>query len=100
MAKEAPSLFNFSAARNANDGGPVHLRGLWAPDFFGLKNIKPAEKEQVRPHSFLAHRKAEAFTVFNQNQRFIFTEIPATRDNDPSVLNFPLWLEFIAMPMC
>ena len=88
----------FSATRNANDGGPVPLRGPWAPDFCGLKHIKPAEKEQVRLGTLLAHRKAEAFAAFGQIQRPFWAETPARRDNAPSVFNLPVWLEFIAMP--
>ena len=59
----------FSATRNANDGGPVPLRGPWAPDFFGLKRIKPAEKEHVWLGTLLAHKKAEAFAALRQIQR-------------------------------
>ena len=63
-----------------------------------MKNIIPAKNEQVRLGTLLAHRQAEAFAAFRQIQRPLLAETPARRDNAPSVLNFPLWFDRIAMP--
>ena len=54
-----------SAARSADDGGPRPLRGEWAPELFGLKDLTPDKKACIRLGTLLAARKAEALDMFH-----------------------------------
>ena len=49
----------FLATRNIADGVPRPLRGEWPPELFGLKDLWPEEKDQVRLGTLLAYRKAQ-----------------------------------------
>ena len=79
----------FSAGRNNNDGRPRPLRGEWPPTLFGLANLNPDEKEQVRLGTLLALRKAHMCSLMYQQHRPFWAETPARRDGSPSVFKLP-----------
>ena len=54
----SPPCGTFSAARNSADGGPRPLRSPTGPGRYGLKDLRPEEKEKVRVGNVLAIRSS------------------------------------------
>lgn len=50
----SPLCSTLSAARKSGDGGPQPLRSAEGPGRYGLKGLRPAEKEKVRVGNVLA----------------------------------------------
>ena len=69
----APSCGTFCANRGIGPG-PRQVRGPLPPELYGLKHLKPEEKELVRLGTCLALRCLEMCTLFH-------------------ALGFPFWLE-------
>ena len=88
----------FSAVRSFEDGGPVPLRGEYAPDLFGLPGISPQDKQKMAIGTLLALRGSEAANLFYQLGLPFWGETPHQRDGKPSVFKLPSWMELLAQP--
>ena len=83
---------SFSAGRNANVGGPRPVRTDKPPGIFGIKDLKPAEKESVREGTLLAHRKATMAELCYSKGLPFGAETPQRREGCPSVFKLPRFL--------
>ena len=96
----APPCTTFSSARrvDADDSdsrSPLPVRGEFAPEIYGLKDIDPKDKEKVRIGTLLALRAAEAGKLFLELPSCPGTawpwviETPAQHPGVPSVFKLP-----------
>ena len=74
----SPPCSTYSVARS-RPGGPPPLRGEKAPEIYGFKNLRPADKEKVRVGTLLAVRAAEAADYFDVRNAPWLVETPKLR---------------------
>ena len=80
----SPPCSSFAHSLGIDDGlhAPQPLRGEWPPDLYGLKAIRPEDKEKVRIGTALALRGAEFASAFADAGRPWLAETPAQRSGN------------------
>ena len=72
-----------------NDRGPRRLRGEYAPEIFGVRDLTPEEKQQVRVGTCLASRGLEAAEKIAAQHKPFFFETPKRQPGRASVFKLP-----------
>ena len=81
------------SASRRYDGGPRPLRGEFAPQIYGFRDLTPAEKEDVKLGTLLALRGEELCRRFDDQGKPYWSETPGMRDGHPSVFKLPEYLD-------
>ena len=89
---------SFSAARSFEDGGPVPLRGEFAPEIYGLSGLSPEDKAKVAVGTLLALRGCEAASLFHGQNKPFWGETPAERAGAPQAFKLPGWIALRIRP--
>lgn len=94
----SPPCCTFSPARNAHDGGPPPLRSARGSEIYGLKDLRPADKEKVREGNVLALRACgKASDAYNAGKPFIL-EQPHQRPGKTSMFLLREFQELLQRP--
>ena len=94
----SPPCSTFSPARNSNDGGPQPLRSAVGPEVYGLKNLRPEDKEKVRAGNVLALRARQKAMSAVKTRRPFILEQPHHREGKTSMFLLDEFVELLHHP--
>ena len=77
--------------RRYDSTGLDPLRTVAGPDRYGMKNLRPNDKEKVRLGNLLSARAAWVFSWFIEHRRPIINEQPGMRDGRPHMYRLDEW---------
>ena len=78
----SPPCSTYSVARS-RPGGPPPLRGELAPEIYGYKDLRPADKEKVKIGTLLSIRASEAADSFDVRNAPWAVATPQLREGCP-----------------
>lgn len=85
-----PPCNTYTNARKADDGGPRPLRSADGPGRYGLEDLSPEQREQVRLGNLFATRAYEAATLLDKQAKPSIIEQPKLRDDPEAVSMYKL----------